>query len=67
MAILPTRPEKQEVLTGDNVNELNKLKSFLKPEFEIKDLGALKYLGMGFANPRKEYLSHKGDMRLSYY
>ncbi|KAJ9682786.1 hypothetical protein PVL29_018666 [Vitis rotundifolia] len=38
------------VLTGDDCNELEKLKGRLVEEFEIKDLGALKYfLGMEFA------------------
>ncbi|RVX07808.1 Retrovirus-related Pol polyprotein from transposon RE1 [Vitis vinifera] len=38
------------VLTGDDCNELEKLKGKLAEEFEFKDLGALKYfLGMEFA------------------
>ena len=42
------------VLTGDACNELEKLKGKLAEEFEIKDLGALKYfLGMEFAKSKK--------------
>ena len=42
------------VLTGDDCNELEKLKGKLAEEFEIKDLGALKYfLGMEFAKSKK--------------
>ncbi|WKA11488.1 hypothetical protein VitviT2T_028982 [Vitis vinifera] len=42
------------VLTGDDYNELEKLKKKLAEEFEIKDLGVLKYfLGMGFARSKE--------------
>ena len=42
------------VLTGDDCNELEKLKGKLDEEFEIKDLGALKYfLGMEFARSKE--------------
>lgn len=42
------------VLTGDDCDELAKLKKKLAEEFEIKDLGALKYfLGMEFARSRE--------------
>lgn len=38
------------VMTGDNEEELQKLKQFLSKQFEIKDLGKLKYfLGMEIA------------------
>ena len=38
------------ILTGDNVEEILKLKRFLAKEFEIKDLGNIKYfLGMEVA------------------
>ena len=37
------------ILTGDDYEKLEKLKKFLAMEFEIKDLGNLKYfLGMEF-------------------
>ena len=43
------------ILTGDHHDELQKLKEFLAKEFEIKDLGKLKYfLGIEIAR------SHKG-------
>ena len=42
------------VLTGDDCNELEKLKGKLAEEFELKDLGALKYfLGMEFARSKE--------------
>ena len=42
------------VLTGDDCDELAKLKKKLAEEFEIKDLGALKYfIGMEFARSRE--------------
>ncbi|RVW29644.1 Retrovirus-related Pol polyprotein from transposon RE1 [Vitis vinifera] len=42
------------VLTGDDCNELEKLKGKLAEEFDIKDLGALKYfLGMEFARSKE--------------
>ncbi|RVW76419.1 Retrovirus-related Pol polyprotein from transposon RE1 [Vitis vinifera] len=42
------------VLTEDDCNELEKLKGKLAEEFEIKDLGALKYfLGMEFARSKE--------------
>ncbi|XP_031256086.1 uncharacterized protein LOC116114071 [Pistacia vera] len=42
------------ILTGDDDVELAKPKGFLANEFEIKDLGTLKYfLGMEFARSRK--------------
>ena len=31
------------VVTGNDGDEINKLKEFLRTEFEIKDLGTLKY------------------------
>ncbi|RVW92973.1 Retrovirus-related Pol polyprotein from transposon RE1 [Vitis vinifera] len=43
------------VLTGDDCNELEKLKGKLAEEFEIKDLEALKYfLGMEFARSKED-------------
>ena len=43
------------VLTGDDCNELEKLKGKLAEEFETKDLGALKYfLGMEFARSKED-------------
>lgn len=42
------------VMTGDNEEELQKLKQFLSKQFEIKDLGKLKYfLGMEIARSSK--------------
>uniref|UniRef100_A0A2N9GQ49 Reverse transcriptase Ty1/copia-type domain-containing protein n=1 Tax=Fagus sylvatica TaxID=28930 RepID=A0A2N9GQ49_FAGSY len=42
------------ILTGDDSAELKKLKERLADEFEIKDLGALKYfLGMEFAKSKE--------------
>ena len=42
------------ILTGDDVIEMNRLKTSLANEFEIKDLGALKYfLGMEVARSKK--------------
>ncbi|KAF5467582.1 hypothetical protein F2P56_011820 [Juglans regia] len=42
------------ILTGDDSNELERLKKILAKEFEIKDLGNLKYfLGMEFARSKK--------------
>ncbi|MCR2847972.1 hypothetical protein KN825_15555, partial [Weizmannia coagulans] len=43
------------ILTGDHHDELQKLKEFLAKEFEIKDLGKLKYfLGMEIARSKSE-------------
>lgn len=42
------------ILTGDDIVEMDRLKKNLAKEFEIKDLGALKYfLGMEVARSRK--------------
>lgn len=42
------------ILTGDHNEEIQKLKSFLAKEFEIKDLGNLKYfLGMEVARSKR--------------
>ncbi|RVW66530.1 Retrovirus-related Pol polyprotein from transposon RE1 [Vitis vinifera] len=49
------------VLTGDDCNELEKLKGKLAEEFEIKDLGALKYfLGMEFARSKEGIFVNQG-------
>ncbi|KAL3512095.1 hypothetical protein ACH5RR_024812 [Cinchona calisaya] len=43
------------ILTGDHQEEIGRLKSFLAKEFEIKDLGNLKYfLGMEIARSKRE-------------
>ena len=42
------------ILTGDDFEEMNKLKKNLSTEFEIKDLGSLRYfLGMEIARSKK--------------
>ena len=42
------------ILTGDNMVEINHLKKYLVAEFDIKDLGALRYfLGQEVAWSRK--------------
>ena len=42
------------ILTGDNVLKLDRLKKALAREFEIEDLGPLKYfLGIEFARSKK--------------
>ena len=45
------------VLIGDDNEELERLKKRLATEFEIKDLGILKYfLEWSFLDPKKVYL-----------
>ncbi|KAL5567178.1 hypothetical protein UlMin_030342 [Ulmus minor] len=47
------------ILTGDHEEELCKLKNFLAKEFELKDLGNLKYfLGMEIARSKKGYCTY---------
>ena len=42
------------VLTGDNEEDMQKLKTYLAKEFEIKDLGNLKYfLGIEVAGSKQ--------------
>ena len=42
------------ILTGDDFEEMNKLKKNLSTEFEIKDVGSLRYfLGMEIARSKK--------------
>lgn len=42
------------ILIGDNQREMNRLKDSLASEFEIKDLGSLKYfLGMEVAQSKE--------------
>ena len=48
------------IMTGDDIEEIGRLKQLLAQEFEVKDLGNLKYfLGMEFAR------SKKGDLCFS--
>ncbi|RVW25031.1 Retrovirus-related Pol polyprotein from transposon TNT 1-94 [Vitis vinifera] len=55
------------VLTGDDCNELEKLKGKLVEEFEIKDLGALKYfLGMEFARSKEGIFVNQGKYVLIF-
>lgn len=42
------------VLTGDDIAKMEKLKNSLAKEFEIKDLGELKYLGIEVARSRHD-------------
>ena len=43
------------ILTGDDLEELGQLKGFSAQEFEIKDLGQLQYfLGMEVARTKKK-------------
>ena len=43
------------ILTGDNLEEIIRLKKMLATEFEIKDFGTLRYfLGMEVARLRRE-------------
>ena len=42
------------ILTGDDIEEMSRLKNALAKEFEIKDLGQLRYfLGMEVARSKK--------------
>ena len=42
------------ILTGDDVSEMNQLKTSILSTFEIKDLGTLRYfLGMEVARSKK--------------
>lgn len=34
------------IITGDDHTKIGKLKQFLAKEFEVKDLGRLKYVGV---------------------
>ena len=48
------------ILTGDDVIEMNNLKSCLVTKFELKDLGSLKYfLGMEVAHSKKGVVSQR--------
>ena len=55
------------ILTHDDIGKLEVLKKYLAREFEVKDLGTLRYfLSMEFARIRKGILCHKESMYLSY-
>ena len=47
------------IFTRDNLAKLERLKKFFAKEFEIKDLGTLKYLGMEFGRSKEGILCHK--------
>ena len=50
------------VITGNNAQKIDKLKSQLFQEFEMKDLGQLKYfLGIEVLRSKRGYLSIKGS------
>ena len=56
------------ILTGDDVNEMNHLKTSLAKEFEIKDLGALKYfLGMEVARSNKGIMVNQWKYILDFF
>ena len=51
------------ILMGNDENEARRLKEELNKEFEIKDLGNLRYfLRIEVARSRKAYLNLKGNM-----
>lgn len=52
------------ILTGDDYAELERLKMVLAREFEIKDLGTLKYLVSNSLGLREGYLFLNGNMCL---
>lgn len=55
------------VLTGNDSEELERLKRRLATNFEIKDLGTLKYfLGMEFARPKEGIFLNQHNMFLFY-
>ena len=50
------------ILTGNDIDEIERLKMLLTKEFETKDLGSLKYfLGIEVARSRKGIFCHKGN------
>ena len=45
------------IVTGNNVDEINRFKDFWKTKFMIKDLGKLQYfLGIEVADTEKEFV-----------
>ena len=51
------------ILTGNDAGEIVKLKKLLAAEFEIKDLGALRYfLGMEVARSKRDLLYPSGSI-----
>ena len=55
------------ILTGDDTTELERLKKVLANDFEIKDLGPLKYfLGMEFAISKKSICVSQRKYVLSF-
>jgi hypothetical protein len=56
------------IMTGNDVDEILNLKSSLAQEFEIKDLGSLRYfLGMEVARSDRGFLSPNGSIYLIYW
>ena len=53
------------VLSGGHTIEITRLKKKINDEFEINDLGNLKYFGMEVARSREVILFHKGSIFLT--
>jgi hypothetical protein len=56
------------VVTGNDIVEIGKLKTYLAKEFEIKDLRTLRYfLGIEVARSKGEIFVSRGNMSLTYW